>query len=109
MNARTKKYLIYGGAIVLALVGYRMLMRKLNKPTEEQIAMLNKDMVLKKGSRGSEVMELQRILKDEMGYNLGSTGVDKDGIDGIFGSITENALFQAKGVKQITLKDFDND
>ena len=34
MNEKTKKYLIVGGAIVLGLYGYRMLMRKLNKPSE---------------------------------------------------------------------------
>jgi peptidoglycan hydrolase-like protein with peptidoglycan-binding domain len=60
---------------------------------------------LKKGSRGAEVVELQRILKDEMGYNLGTFGTEGDGIDGDFGTMTENALFKAKGVKEITLKE----
>jgi hypothetical protein len=64
---------------------------------------------LSKGSRGAEVVELQRILKDEMGYDLGTFGTDGDGIDGDFGTMTENALFKAKGVKQITLKDFKNE
>lgn len=103
MDAKTKKYLIYGGAIVLALVGYRMFMRKLNKPTEEQMAMLDKDMVLEKGSQGSEVAELQRRLKEDFGKYLGETGIDKDGIDGDFGTLTETALLEAKGVKSITL------
>lgn len=103
MDARTKKYLIYGGAIVLAFIGYRMVMRKLNKPTEEQMAMLDKDMVLEKGSKGSEVAELQRRLKEDFGKYLGETGVDNDGVDGDFGTLTENALFEAKGVRKITL------
>ena len=103
MNTTTKKYLIVGGAIVLGLYGYRMLMRKLNKPSEEQISMLDKDMVLEKGSQGSEVAELQRILKDDFGKYLGETGVDNDGVDGDFCTLTETALFEAKGVKSITL------
>ena len=103
MDAKTKKYLIVGGAIVLGLYGYRMLMRKLNKPSEEQLAMLDKNMVLEKGSQGSEVAELQRILKEDFNKYLGETGVDMDGIDGDFGTLTENALVEAKGVKSITL------
>ena len=103
MDAKTKKYLIVGGAIVLGLYGYRMLMRKLNKPTEEQMSMLDKDLVLEKGSKGSEVAELQRRLKEDFGKYLGETGIDNDGVDGDFGTLTETALFEAKGVKSITL------
>lgn len=105
MDARTKKYLIVGGAIVLVLYGYRMLMRKLNTPSEEEMAMLDKDMVLEKGSKGAEVAELQRRLKEDFGKYLGETGIDKNGIDGDFGTLTETALFEAKGVKSIKLKD----
>jgi hypothetical protein len=32
-----------------------------------------------------------------------------DGVDGDFGAITENALFKAKGVKQITLNEMRNE
>lgn len=103
MNAKTKKYLIVGGAILLVAYGYRTLMRKLNKPTEEEMAMLDKDMVLEKGSKGSEVAELQRRLKEDFGKYLGETGIDKNGIDGDFGTLTETALLEAKGVKKITL------
>lgn len=103
MDAKTKKYLIVGGAILLVAYGYRTLMRKLNKPTEEEMAMLDKDMVLEKGSKGSEVAELQRRLKEDFGKYLGETGIDKDGIDGDFGTLTETALLEAKGVKKITL------
>jgi hypothetical protein len=42
-------------------------------------------------------------LKDDFGKYLGETGVDNDGVDGDFGSLTETALFEAKGVKSITL------
>lgn len=103
MDAKTKKYLIVGGAILLVAYGYRTLMRKLNKPTEEQMSMLDKDLLLEKGSQGSEVAELQRRLKEDFGKYLGETGIDKDGIDGDFGTLTETALLEAKGVKKITL------
>lgn len=108
MNKTTKNILIGVGVLAgLFLVG--KLLKRLNKPSAEQLSLLNEDLVLAKGSQGAEVMELQRILKDELGYDLGSTGVDNDGIDGIFGSITEKALFQAKGSKEIKLKDFKNE
>jgi hypothetical protein len=103
MDANTKKYLKVGAFVVLALIGYRMLMRKINKPSEEEMSSLDKDMVLQKGSKGAEVFELQRRLKEDFDKYLGETGIDADGIDGDFGSLTENALFEAKGVKQITL------
>jgi hypothetical protein len=54
---------------------------------------LNKALVLKMGSRGSEVRALQKKL-----------GVASDGI---FGSITQSALFKVKGVKQISLNAFE--
>ena len=108
MNKTTKNILI-GVGVLVGLYFANRLYKRLSKPSAEQLSLLNKDLVLAKGSKGAEVMELQRILKDELGYDLGSTGVDKDGIDGIFGSVTEKALFQAKGVNKITLKDFQND
>ena len=108
MNKTTKNILI-GVGVLVGLYFANRLYKRLSKPSAEQLSLLDKDLVLAKGSKGAEVMELQRILKDELGYDLGSTGVDKDGIDGIFGSVTEKALFQAKGVNKITLKDFQND
>ena len=84
---------------------YSLLNKKLRKPSQEQLSLLDENLLLKKGSRGAEVVELQRILKDEMGYNLGTFGTEGDGIDGDFGTMTENALFKAKGVKEITLKE----
>jgi hypothetical protein len=109
MNKTTKKILIGVGGFLVAVYLYGILSKRLRKPSQEQLSLLNEDLLLSKGSRGAEVVELQRILKDEMGYDLGTFGTDGDGIDGDFGTMTENALFKAKGVKQITLKDFKNE
>jgi hypothetical protein len=108
MNKTTKNIFIGIGVLAgLFLVG--RIFQRLRKPSAEQLSMLDENLLLSKGSKGAEVVELQRILKDEMGYDLGTFGADGDGIDGDFGIMTEKALFQAKGVKQITLKDFKND
>ena len=53
---------------------------------------VDKNKLLKKGSKGLEVSSLQAYLKIK--------------VDGDFGRNTENALFAQKGVKQIKLKDF---
>ncbi len=108
MNKTTKNIFIGIGVLAgLFLVG--RIFQRLRKPSAEQLSLLDENLLLSKGSKGAEVVELQRILKDEMGYDLGTFGADGDGIDGDFGIMTEKALFQAKGVKQITLKDFKND
>ena len=108
MNKTTKNILI-GVAVLGGLYLANRLYKRLSKPSAEQLSLLDENLILAKGSKGAEVFELQRILKDEMGYDLGTFGTDGDGIDGDFGTMTEKALFQAKGVKQITLKDFKND
>ncbi len=103
-NKITKRNLIIAsGLILLTLLGYKFIMKKTRKPSDETLSMLDRDLVLQKGSTGAEVVELQRILKDEYGYDLGVSGEEKDGIDGVFGSLTENALMKEKGVKKITL------
>ena len=80
-------------------------MKKFTKPAiPEGFSDLNMDLILSKGSTGDEVSELQRILVDNYGANLGLTGVDKNGVDGQFGSLTEKALFDNLGVKEISLK-----
>lgn len=56
------------------------------------VAPLNLNLLLKQGSKGREVQELQKLL--------GTT------TDGNFGPITENLLNARKGVKQITLTQF---
>jgi hypothetical protein len=108
MNKTTKNIAI-GLGVVLGLLVLNRIFQRLRKPSAEQLSMLDEVLLLQKGSSGAEVVELQRILKDEMGYDLGTFGDEGDGIDGNFGTFTEKALFQAKGVKQITLKDFKND
>jgi len=108
MNKTTKNILI-GVAVLGGLYLANRLYKRLSKPSAEQLSLLDENLILAKGSKGAEVFELQRILKDEMGYDLGTSGADGDGIDGDFGTMTEKALFQAKGVNKITLKDFKND
>ena len=56
---------------------------------------LNFNLMLKKGSKSTEVIELQK--------RLGFSGKD---LDGDFGSKTESALFAMKAVKQTTLNQF---
>lgn len=109
MEKKTRNTLIGVAVVLVAIYSAGIILKKLRKPSEEELNRLNMDLVLQKGSTGSEVAELQRILKDELGYNLGSTGVDVTGIDGEFGALTEKALFEAKGVKEITLKEMRNE
>lgn len=47
--------------------------------------------LLKKGSKGPAVENLQRLLTGH-GYSLGRYGPNRDGVDGDFGTATENAL-----------------
>lgn len=47
--------------------------------------------ILKKGSTGEDVSKVQEALKN-LGYDLGEFGEKADGIDGIIGSTTENAI-----------------
>lgn len=56
---------------------------------------------IKAGMRGDMVSAIQWALK-ELGYNLGTTGDDKDGVDGIFGAKTTAAVKQfqkSSGIK----------
>ena len=50
-----------------------------------------------------KVKSVQRALNSSGEY-LGTSGFNKDGVDGEFGAMTEKALLDAKGVKQISLK-----
>lgn len=59
-------------------------------------SVLNVNLVLKKGSKGAEVKELQKIL----GIKSTIAGF------GTFGTQTENLLIARKGVKQITLSKY---
>ena len=65
---------------------------------------LDMNLVLKHGSKGEEVKELQRILIENYGQDLGGYGENKDGIDGDFGTATLAGLLKAKQVSEIALK-----
>lgn len=62
------------------------------KTTTTTTEAIDKNKLLKKGSKGAEVRALQSILKIK--------------VDGDFGRNTLNALLTQKGVSQITLNDF---
>lgn len=47
---------------------------------------------LRRGSRGNAVKYLQWLLVDYHGYDLGTSGPDRDGVDGIFGWKTAQAV-----------------
>jgi hypothetical protein len=108
LDAKQKKYLLIGGAIVLGVYLISKWLHSLPKPlpADLQTETLDEEKVLKKGSQGAEVSELQRILKKDYNADLGKSGVNEDGIDGDFGLLTEVALKKAKNVTEITLKDF---
>ena len=105
MKDKLEKYLLIGVGVIIAVVVINKLMKRFTKPAiPENFNELNMDLVLSKGSTGDEVAELQRILIDKYGANLGSFGVEKDGVDGQFGSLTEKALLENLQVKEISLK-----
>ena len=52
----------------------------------------------------TKVSQIQTYLLGTKKYDLGKSGPNKDGVDGEFGAMTEKALLDAKGVKQISLK-----
>jgi hypothetical protein len=107
LDAKQKKYLIIGGAVISGVYLISKWLHSLPKaiPADLQKDVLDKEKVLYKGSKGAEVAELQRVLKKDYGAELGTTGLNKDGIDGDFGLLTEVALKSAKGVTEIALKD----
>lgn len=49
------------------------------------------DRLLNKGTKGNDVKQMQKVLK-QLGYELGNFGENKDGIDGVFGSVTQAAV-----------------
>ena len=105
---KTTKYLLIGASVVGILYFLKYLKNQSKKPTAEQELTLDKNLVLEKGMTGSEVSELQRILKYDFGKSIGNTGIDNDGVDGDFGALTETALMEVKGVKKITLNEMSN-
>jgi len=104
---KNKNTLLIAGVVIL-VGGFAInkWLKSMPKPiNSDAYSDLDLDMVLAKGSNGMEVAELQRILANQYGADLGFTGVEKNGIDGDFGNMTEKALLKAKGVKQISLKE----
>lgn len=57
--------------------------------------------LLKKGSKGDDVAQLQRILVDDLGYDLGDYGDKKDGVDGSYGDKTVKAVKRLQTLTQI--------
>ena len=105
MKKSPNKLLIAGVILLIGGWGINKWLKSLPKAVNsDAFEGLNLDMVLSKGSQGIEVTELQRILVNQYNQDLGFTGIDKDGIDGDFGNMTENALMKVKGVKKISLR-----
>lgn len=117
MNLKDKKTAIIIGGVVLGL-GVLIYFLFKNKPLGVEVMEINPDdinsqdentldmnLVLKQGSEGLEVAEMQRILIDNYGQDLGTFGDNQDGIDGIFGTATLAGLLKAKQVSEIALKD----
>jgi hypothetical protein len=115
MDLKDKKTAMIVGGIVLGLGVFIYFLFK-NKPLGVEVMAINNDqfapendldmnLVLKQGSENPEVAEMQRILIEKYGQNLGNFGENEDGIDGVFGSVTLAGLLKAKQVSQIALKD----
>lgn len=118
MNIKERKTQLIIGGVVLGL-GVLIYFLFKNKPLgvevmtanqmENSIApepsILDMNLILQKGSKGAEVAEMQKILINKYGQNLGSFGDNKDGIDGVFGNSTLAGLLKAKKVSKIALKD----
>jgi hypothetical protein len=106
MKDNTNKYLIMGLVAIAVVYAIDKYLKSRPKPIDsDSYSDLDLNTILSKGSKGAEVSELQRILVDQYGADLGYSGVEKNGIDGDFGSMTEKALLEAKGVKSISLKE----
>ena len=67
--------------------------RKINRETVDVSFVLNDGMLLAGSRRPQEVKALQEALM-ALGYDLGTTGVYRDGVDGDFGLKTEDAVMQ---------------
>lgn len=103
---KDKEIKILFGLMGLVTIGY-LIYENFNKPVEEQVTeidtspsaprpiapvILDKNLVLQKGSRGNEVKALQELLEVAN--------------DGIFGNQTETALNAKKGVIAISLNQY---
>ena len=114
MDLKDKKTAMIVGGIVLGLGVFIYILFK-KKPSGVEVMKMNPEptpentldmnLILKKGSENPEVAEMQRILIEKYGQDLGDFGDNQDGIDGIFGSVTLAGLLNAKQVSEIALKD----
>jgi hypothetical protein len=107
-NKQLSTYAIVGVVAFVLIYGASKWLKSLKQPSLDnngQEVFLDRELVLSNGMQQPEVAEMQRVLLTKYKANLGTFGDDKDGVDGIFGTMTENALFKAKGVKTIALKD----
>jgi len=116
MNIKDRKTQLIIGGVVLGL-GVLVYYLFKNKPLGVEVmeidpnlitpqpSTLDRNLVLKQGSEGAEVAEMQKILIVKYGQDLGAFGGNKDGIDGIFGTVTLAGLLKAKQVSEIALKD----
>jgi peptidoglycan hydrolase-like protein with peptidoglycan-binding domain len=116
MSIKDKKTTMIIGGVVLGL-GVLVYFLFKNKPLGVEVmsvdpnaiasepSTLDINLVLKQGSESPEVAEMQRILIEKYGQDLGKYGDNQDGIDGVFGAVTLAGLLKAKKVSQIALKD----
>jgi peptidoglycan hydrolase-like protein with peptidoglycan-binding domain len=109
LNKKHTLNYVIGGVMLLALgLAINKWLKGMKQPAldiNNNEVFLDTSLVLSKGMEEPEVSELQRILKSKYNADLATFGDNKDGIDGVFGTVTENALVKAKGVKTIALKD----
>lgn len=102
-----RKQILIGAAIVVLVVAIYLAVKKYKEGKLEipfvstqappSGSGLNESKMLKQGTSGAEVEELQAFLNDVFGESLE--------IDGIFGPLTEAALLSSAGVNQITLEE----
>lgn len=116
MNLKDKKTAMIVGGVVLGL-GVLIYYLSKKKPSGVEAievdpnlitpppSTLDMNLVLKQGSEGAEVAEMQRILIEKYSQDLGDFGDNEDGIDGKFGTVTLAGLLKAKQVSEIALKD----
>ena len=81
---------------------------KLKQIIKEEFNSLLMEAVLRRGSRGPEVQQLQQQLKDMgFGSHLGTSGPNKDGVDGKFGRGTKEAVEAFQKDQGFTGRDVD--
>jgi peptidoglycan hydrolase-like protein with peptidoglycan-binding domain len=96
------------GGVAVSVLGY-FIYKKVTKPviyfgdveeddttsttTTTTTTTNNSGLPLKRGSKGEKVKQLQRFLVAE-GYDIGTFGANRDGVDGDFGRRTEQAVIE---------------